>query len=338
MHDTQHSPSPQLFFDTATAYQRTAALKAAVELDVFTAIAEGADDAAAIAARCQAAPRGVRILCDYLTILGFLTKEDGRLRLTVDSAIFLDRRSPAFMGSVLDFICSPNLVEHFSSSTEAVRRGGAADARGTLAPDDPVWVRFARAMVPMTVMPAQAMAEMAGFLADRPGARVLDVAAGHGMYGIAVARRYPGVEVVAVDWQPVLELARAHAASAGVADRYHTRPGSAFDVDLGGDYELILLTNFLHHFDATTCEVLLRRVHAALRPGGQVFTLDMVPEPDRVNPPPAAGFAFTMLNSTPAGDAYTFAELERMFQGAGFTRNAHHRLPGGMQSVIVSQT
>lgn len=330
-------PSPQLFFDTATAFQRTAAIQAAVELDVFTAIAEGPGTVDDLAERCGAEPRGVRILCDYLTILGFLLKDDGRYRLTADSAVFLDRRSPAYMGTVLDFLCSPDLVSRFGRAAAAVRRGGAPDGTGTLAPDDPIWVRFARGMVPMTLMPAEFMANQTDFLAGRAGARVLDVAAGHGMYGIAVARRHPGVELVAVDWQPVLELAREHAEQAGVGHRYRTRPGSAFDVDLGGDYDLILLTNFLHHFDAATCEALLRRLRAALRPGGRLFTLDMVPEPDRVTPPPAAGFAFTMLNSTPAGDAYTFDELRRTLEAAGFAQNEHLRLPGGMQSVIVSQ-
>lgn len=336
MHDDA-PPSPQLFLEAANAYQRTAAIQAAVELDVFTAIAEGTGEVDDLAERCAAAPRGVRILCDYLTILGFLTKQDGRYGLTRDSAVFLDRRSPAYLGTILDFIGSADLIGRFGRCAAAVRLGGAADGTGTLAPDDPIWVRFARGMVPMTAMPAEIMAGMTDFLADRPGARVLDVAAGHGMYGIAIARRHPGAQVVAVDWAPVLELAQQHAAQAGVEGRYRTIPGSAFTVDLDGPYDLVLLTNILHHFDAPTCEALLRRVRAALRDDGRVFTLEMVPEPDRVTPPPAAAFSFTMLNSTPAGDAYTFAEFERMFAAAGFARSEHHRLPGGMQSVIVSR-
>src|SRR5690242_17743005 len=99
-------PSPQLFFETASAYQRTAALRAAVDLDVFTAIARGANDADTIAQQCEAAPRGIRILCDTLATIGFLIKEDGRYRLTPDSAVFLDRRSMAYVGTTLEFICS----------------------------------------------------------------------------------------------------------------------------------------------------------------------------------------------------------------------------------------
>src|SRR5262245_19254038 len=89
-------PTPALFFDTLNAYQRTEAIKSALELDVFTGVAEGARTAAALAKRCDAAERGVRILCDYLVVLGFLTKDAGGYALTADSAVFLVRTSPAY--------------------------------------------------------------------------------------------------------------------------------------------------------------------------------------------------------------------------------------------------
>src|SRR5690242_14900032 len=110
-------PTPQLFFQTANAYQRTQALKAAVELDLFTAIGEGKGDVDTLAQRCHAAKRGVRILADYLTIQGFLIKEERRYKLTADSAMFLDRRSPAYMGSALGFLHAPKFTEAFQNMT-----------------------------------------------------------------------------------------------------------------------------------------------------------------------------------------------------------------------------
>lgn len=89
------SPSPALSFDTINAYQRTAALKTAIDLEVFTAIGEGAQTADAIAQCCRASVRGTRILCDYLTILGFVEKQGDRYTLTPDSEVFLNKRSPA---------------------------------------------------------------------------------------------------------------------------------------------------------------------------------------------------------------------------------------------------
>src|SRR5687768_6883047 len=94
-------PTPTLFFETITAYQRSEALKSAIELDLFTAIGEGNHKASEIAARCKASERGTRILCDYLSLIGFLTKHADTYGLTQDSAVFLDRRSPAYMGNAV---------------------------------------------------------------------------------------------------------------------------------------------------------------------------------------------------------------------------------------------
>src|SRR5918999_1921968 len=99
----QQQPSPQLFFQTVNAYQRTEALKAAIELEVFTAIGEGNATAADIAKRCGASERGTRILCDFLCVIGFLNKEGNRYSLTQDSAVFLDQRSPAYLGGAIEF-------------------------------------------------------------------------------------------------------------------------------------------------------------------------------------------------------------------------------------------
>jgi 2-polyprenyl-3-methyl-5-hydroxy-6-metoxy-1,4-benzoquinol methylase len=198
-----------------------------------------------------------------------------------------------------------------------------------------MWVDFARGMAPLMVPAVHLITKLLD-LGDAK-AKVLDVAAGHGIFGVTVARHAPNAEVVAVDWPAVLEVARENATAAGVADRYRTLPGSAFDVDFGTGYDVVLLTNFLHHFDPPTCRAFLEKVRAALAEGGRVVTLEFVPDEDRVSPPAAATFSMTMLASTAAGDAYTAAELERMFEEAGFTRTEHHRIPPGVQSVLVSR-
>ncbi len=323
-HTTQ--PSPMLFFETVNAYQRTEALKAALELDVFTAIAEGALTASELAARCQASERGMRILCDFLTIHGFLTKAESHYGLTQDSAIFLNRHSPAFVGGAVEFLLSPTLKAGFEDVAGAVRKGGTTTSEeGTVSPENPVWVKFARGMAPLVMMTARQIAELVGG-DDGQKLRVLDVAAGHGLFGIAIAQRYPQAEITALDWAKVLEVATENAQKMGVGERHKTIAGSAFDVDFGGMYDVILLTNFLHHFDAETCTNFLKKVHAALTEGGRVFTLEFIPEADRISPPPSASFSMIMLCSTPHGDAYTFAELDAMFTAAGFSRSELRRL------------
>ena len=336
MSDTPAQPSPMLFFHTANAYQRTAALKTAIDLELFTAIGQNGASAAGIAQECQAAERGVRILCDYLTVAGFLTKHAGRYGLTPESAMFLDRRSPAYLGGALGFLNSPTIMRAFDYLTDAVRKGGTAlPGKGSVDDAHPMWEDFARAMMPLMMMPAQLMAKS---ISCDPGKkmRVLDVAAGHGIFGIALAQQNPNAEVVALDWPGVLAVAEENARRMGVGDRHSLLPGSAFDLDFGDGYDLVLLTNFLHHFDIPTNEALLKRVHTSLADGGRAVTLEFVVNDDRVSPPETAPFSLVMLASTPSGDAYTFGEYERMFRNAGFTRSELHPLPPSPNQMIMS--
>ena len=269
--------------------------------------------------------------------MGMLTKEGNTYGLTLDSSVFLDKHSPAYLGGATEFLASPMITEGSKHLSAAVRKGGTAmENDGTVGPDNPVWVKFARAMAPMMSMPSQLIAKLVDPEANRP-LRILDIAAGHGLFGIGFATHNPQAEITALDWPAVLEVAKENAANSGVADRYKTIEGSAFDVDLGSGYDLVLLTNFLHHFDAPTNEQLLRKVHAALGEGGKAVTLEFIPNDDRVTPPDTATFAMMMLTSTPSGDAYTFAELEKMFANAGFSGSVLHPLPPTIEQVVVSE-
>jgi 2-polyprenyl-3-methyl-5-hydroxy-6-metoxy-1,4-benzoquinol methylase len=329
-------PSPIPFFEAVSAYQKTEAMRAALALDVFSAIAEHQGVLAKIAARCGASERGIRMLCDYLVINGLLSKTGGRYALVPETAPFLVKTSPAYLGDSLEFLLSPELVEGFRDLAGCVRQGGTTvSARGTMETEHPVWVKFARVMGPVIGRSAPFIAELVDAKAIRP-LEVLDIAAGHGLFGIAFAQRNPRTRVTAQDWAPVLEVACDHARQAGIVDRYRLLPGNALEVDLGSGYDVVLLTNFLHHFDVPTCERLLGRVARSLKPGGTAVTLEFVPNEDRVTPPAAATFALTMLTTTAAGDAYTFNEYQSMFRNAGFFRNTLHPIPESPQSVIIS--
>lgn len=333
----QQHPSPQLFFDTVNGYQRTAALKTAIELGFFTAIAQGARTAAEIGKRTQASERGIRILADYLTILGFLQKSGDEYELTRDSAFFLDQRSPAYLGGTLRFLANADLLAMWEKLGDAVRQGGKkVSAEGFTADENPMWVDFARAMAPMMMPAAQAMAKI---LSAEEGApmKVLDIAAGHGVFGITIAQANPKAEIVALDWRNVLEVAKENADKAGVGARFRGIAGNAFEVDYGTGYDAVLLTNILHHFDAATNEKLMKKVHAALKPGGKAVILEFVPNDDRVSPPIAAGFPMTMLAGTPAGDAYTRKELDKMCRAAGFKASTAHSLDPHPETVIVAE-
>jgi SAM-dependent methyltransferase len=269
--------------------------------------------------------------------MGFLSKTNGEYELSEDSNAFLNRNSPAFFGEAAYFLMSEKQMEGFNRLTEAVKNGGSVvSEENALAPDSSMWVKFARGMTGMMIPSAQAMAEHIGFETGRK-LKVLDIAAGHGIFGIFAAQKYPKSEIYAVDWANVLEVAAENAEKFGVADRIHKIAGSAFDVEYGDGFDVVLLTNFLHHFDAQTCGDLLKKIHSSLKTDGKVLTLEFVPNDDRISPPMEAMFPLVMLAGTPAGDAYTFPELREMFENAGFSRNEHIPLAPMPQHLIVSQ-
>jgi ubiquinone/menaquinone biosynthesis C-methylase UbiE len=207
---------------------------------------------------------------------------------------------------------------------------------GTVAQEYDGWVEFARSMVPMMMPAGRFIAELVGKLKPGP-IQVLDVAAGHGMFGILVAQANPEARIVALDWANVLEVAVHNAAAAGVQDRYGLLPGSAMSVEFGDGFDVVLMTNFLHHFDRATCELVMHKIRACLKEDGCVITLEFVPNEDRVSPPVPATFSFTMLGSTPAGDAYTFAEYDAMWKAAGFSSSEMQDVPNSPQRVIVTR-
>lgn len=326
--------TPAIVFDMLQAHHRSAALKAAIDLDLFRAIGDGSD-VASIAKQCSASERGIRILCDFLTINGLLVKEDGQYRHAPVSAAFLDPRSPSCLASIAQFLGDPELRAPYDRLAEVVRSGRTVLAgEGTVEPDNPVWVVFAEKMAPMMAplagpLGAIALEGMSGPM------RVLDIAAGHGLFGIEVAKQNPEARVTGLDWAPVLRVALDNAKRAGVEDRYDMLPGSAFEVEFKGPYDIVLLTNFLHHFDIPTCVGLMKKVHGALRSGGRAATLEFVPNEDRVSPPMPAAFALQMLGTTVAGDAYTFNELARMYTDAGFGDVTCHPIPMSPHTIVM---
>ncbi len=331
------APTPERIFQMINAFHSTAALKGALDLGLFTELGGESKTAADLAEKLGTSEKGTRILCDFLTIEGLLEKDGSTYRSAPDAALFLDQSSPAYFGSVGQFMTTPYVFDAYSDIASTVRQGGTIlDGAGTVEPENPVWIEFARNMVPLMLPSAHFIAELVtGNGAGEP-MKVLDIAAGHGMFGISIAERNPQAEIVALDWPAVLDVASENAEKAGVADRHTRLEGNAFDLDFGDGYDIVLLTNFLHHFDVPTCTDLMRKVHASLNDGGRAVTLEFVPNDDRISPPFQAAFSFIMLATTAAGDAYTFAELEAMAADAGFAGSEIHHQEGPPQSVVVS--
>jgi len=334
MAEASPQPSPQKFFETLTAYQGTAALKAAIDLDLFTAIGEGQTTVSALANRVGGTERAVRMLSDSLVVLGFLVKAGNSYGLSPDSAMFLDMRSPAYVGSAKTFMTSDVVVEGFRDLAAIARSGrGHADAIRAEDLKDFTWAEFARSMAPMAYWTAQ----MAAKLIDHDARiRVLDVAAGHGMFGIAVAKQNPNAKIVALDWPVVLAVAEENARRFAVNGRYKLLPGDAFQIELGTGFDVVLIPNFMHLWDRATNVRFLKKVHAALAPQGRVIIVEFVPDEGRVTPPVPALFALSMLANTAAGDVYTASELRAMLKDTGFDECQFRELAASSHTAIVA--
>jgi ubiquinone/menaquinone biosynthesis C-methylase UbiE len=213
-----------------------------------------------------------------------------------------------------------------------IRAGGPVTDRD-LAQELPVWVDFARGMAPLLYLVAQETAKLVS-LGSR--SKVLDIAASHGLFGIHVARRNPGVEVVALDFPSVLTVAKENAERFGVSEHYSLLPGDALEVPFGADYDVVLISNLLHHWDSETIHVLLQKVHASLAVGGRVVIVEFVPNEDRVSPPIPAWFVMNMLANTKGGDVYTVSEFTQMLKSSGFTAPEIHALPPSAQTAIIA--
>ncbi|MGH9467013.1 MAG: class I SAM-dependent methyltransferase [Terriglobales bacterium] len=337
---TESAPNPGLVLGMFTAFQQSAALLTAIRLDLFTAMADGATTAAELAQKTGAATRGVEILCDFLCVGGLLQKQGSRYALSPTADVFLNTHSSASLAPAAAWherMAADYSVERLS---EAVCRGGASPGFGS--PE--TWVCFARSMGVTALKPAAVMAETvaAPLLAGVAAPRVLDIAGGHGFYGIAVARQCTKAEVTILDAAPVLDVARANAQQAGVAARYHTLagnvlPGGEGEVALPTGIHLVLVTGFCHMFGPAMVESLFRKIRAALAQEGAVLVVEFLPNEDRVSPAIPAAFSLTMLAATAEGRAYTEGDFRSMFAAAGFSRLERHNLGEMPLSALVAR-
>jgi len=296
----------------ARGYRQSQVLLTAVRLGLFEKLAREERTAEALAAALGADGRGTRILADALTALEVLEKQGGRYRLSAEAREFLLARSPRSRRALL--LHEARLSESWARLDDAVRRGEPV-------PDEAVDPRlrgdaaaFAAAMADI----GRQMAErVAAALTLAGGERVLDVGGGPGVYAVAFARSAPGVTVEVLDREETVALARRTAEDAGLAESVTARAGDALEADLGGPFDVVFLSNFVHIYSAERNRELVARCAAALVPGGRLAVKDFLLEPDRTRPVAGALFAVNMLINTETGDAYTAEEVAGWMHAAG---------------------
>jgi len=301
----------------------------ALELDLFTAIGDGAP-AATVAQRLKADPRGTDVLLHALAALGLIEKRGDSFHNGPVAARFLRAGAPHDRRGALMHTAA--LWRRWSSLTECVRTGQPA-ARGPR--DDADTEAFIAAMHANASQRAPALVAALDLAGVR---RALDVGGGSGGYAIALARAVPGLRVEVLDLADVVPLTARYAAEAGVSDRVTTRVGDLNADDLGAGYDLVLMSAVCHMNGPDQNADLIRRAARALAPGGRAVVHDYVLTPDRTAPPAGAIFAVNMLVNTRAGGNYSEAEYFGWMRAAGLTDVRHVRLPGVTGLIVGRKT
>lgn len=304
------------------AFQESRVALTAVELDVYTAVGEGAT-AAEVAAKIGANPRATEMLMNALVAMGLLSKREGVFRNTPVTARFFVAGSPddaraATMHTV-------HLWDRWSALSACVRAGTAV-SHEEMAERGDDWTRaFIAAMHRNALERAAVVVEAVGTEGVR---RMLDVGGGSAAYSIAFARASETLQADVLDLAMVIPIAQGHIDAAGLAARVKTRVGDLRADELGEAYDLAYISAICHMLSPEDNVDLLRRCHAALAPKGRVVIQDFILEADKTAPKTAALFALNMLVGTEAGSSYSEEEYTAWLREAGFQEVQRVRLLG----------
>jgi ubiquinone/menaquinone biosynthesis C-methylase UbiE len=311
------SPLEQIT-EMAFAFVPARVLTTALQLGVFSHLAAGHGTVADLARAAGSSERGTRMLLDALASFRLLSKAGGRYELTPHARQYLVRESPDYVGSMAE---SGAMFEAWSHLTECVRTGQPfrrVEAQEQAESFFPILVRTLHVV---NREPARRTAEVLGAGNVSKGLRVLDVACGSAVWGIAFAEADASARVTAQDFPGVFDTTREYVERHGVADRFDFLPGDLKEVDFGEScYDVALLGNIVHSEGEQSSRDLFRRLHRALAPRGRIVVIDMIPDDARTSPPYPLTFALNMLVNTEHGDTYTLAEYTAWLKDAGFTR------------------
>ena len=332
--DGEVSPAPLL--EGTFGFAVTAILVAAVELDLFTALDEGADTAEKLAAQKSWTPRGVRILLNALAGSGYIEKQGSRYALTPFAATYLSRKSPVYAGSMA--MHSKMLRDNWDHLAEVVRTGQIrrpvedGEDRGKF------FSEFVGSLYGMNAPAAQAVAKFLANPAPKP-CRALDIGAGSGVWGLALAKAVPHARVTVADWPAVIEKAtKQFVAREKLAERYSYLPGNFREVDFGeGAFEIAYLGHICHSEGAENTRKLFQRLHRALARGGKLVIADMLPDEDRREARFPLLFAVNMLVNTEEGDTFTLGEYQQWLAASGFGEICTLEVPAASPVILATK-
>jgi len=311
-------PNPEKVLRYSFAYAPPLMVEAAVRLKVFDALADGPRTAEDVAKQLGASHRGLRILMNGLVGLELLSKPHaGHYALTPEADAFLVGGRPGYMGGFFRHT-STQLIPRWLGLTDVVRTGKPAAAVNKENDGAVFFEQFVEDIFPLSRQAALGFAEHSGISTSTTPISVLDIGSGSGVWGVSLAEKSPQVTVRAVDWPDVLKVTKRVAERHGVADRFTFAPGDFASADFGTGHQYATIGHILHSEGPARSKELLKKVFAALAPGGTAVISEWLVNESRTGPLPGLIFAVNMLVNTEDGDTFSVTEIGKWLKEAGF--------------------
>ncbi len=328
--------SPQRIMEMTWGYAPPLIMASAIEHGLFDALDSGPMTAAALAEKTGTSPRGMTAIAEALAGLGLLAKKKDKFSLTAESAAFLVSTKPSFMGGILRHI-GRQLIPVWLGLPESVRTGKPHRPVNQQQDGAEFFKQFVEDIFNMSHAPASLAADLLLGKAKGPQS-VLDIAAGSGVWGIAMAKRSPHVRVTAVDWPDVIPVTRKVAERHGVANRMTFVEGDIYDADFGAGHTIATLGHILHSEGEARSRHLLQRVSTAMAPGGTIVIGEFIPDEGRAGPAMPLIFAVNMLVNTDVGDTFTFKQMASWLKEAGFKKPRLVPSPGPSPLILAEKS
>ena len=335
--DQQKQVTPERIMQMSWGYAAPLILEAAIRNKVFDTLDAGPKSVDEVAAATGASPRGLRAIMNALVGFEFLKANgDGKYELTPESATFLVSTKPTFFGGFIAH-SSEHIIPHWLHLSEVVATGKPATSVNQADGGEAFFQELVSNIFPLSYAPAKALAAHLALGESGAPVRVLDIGAGSGVWGIAVAQSSPRVTVTALDWPGVLPIAQKTAAKFGLADRYDVIPGDLATADFGHDYNVITVGHILHSEGVERSKKLLRKCFDALAPGGTIAIQEFLVNPERTGPSMGLIFAVNMLINTDTGDTWSFEGIAGWLKDAGFTNPRKLDAPGPSPLILATK-
>lgn len=328
--------TPERLMRYTWGYAPPLIIEAAIRNGVFDALSNGPMTVEEMSRATGASERGLASIMNALTGLELLAKDGASYALTPDSAAFLVSAKPSYLGGMMAHVSS-QLIPKWLEIENIVRTGRPSAQVNDAVEGTAFFEKFVAALFPFNYGAASAAADALS-VADATGpVRVLDLATGSGVWGIAVAQKSPQVTVTAVDWPGVLEVTRKTAAQFGLADRFSYIAGDLADADFGKGHDIALLGHILHSEGPERSKALLKKTFDALAPGGTIVIAEFLVDAERKSNVMGLLFDVNMLVNTVAGGTYSFEEIRGWLEEAGFAKAGLVPVPGPSPLIFADK-